>query len=273
MLGQALLFIALPSVGLWLKDLGQQGWIDVASGEYRDNWLVRGRGDAKFRRVTVERGRDGGRAARFGDQPGLPGEAADGVEHLVLGHRDDVVDVRLDVREGQLADLLDAERVGPRARGLRGRPGHAGARAQRVAGVGGQFRFDPDDPRPRQQGLDRDGDARDESAAADRDEDGGRRPRFGSGGEILGDLQADRALPGDHVPVIERRDRVVAPDPGDLFGGRDPGGERWLDADEFGPGRLDRVGLDRGRVLRDDDRGADAEQPRRVRDRESVIAA
>src|ERR1700742_4248429 len=265
MLGQALLFIALPIVGLRLKDLGQQGWIDVPSGEYRDDWLVRGRGDAEFRRVAVERGRAGGRAARLGDQPGLPGEAADGVEHLVLCHRHDVVDVRLNVREGQLADLLDAECVGPRARGLRGRPGYPGARAQRVAGVGGEFRLDPDDPRAWQQGLDRDGDARDEPAAADRDEDGGRRlrvpwPLIGTSAEVLGDLQADRALPGDHVPVVERRDRVVAPDPGDLFGGRDPGGEGWFDADKFGPGRLDRVGLDRGRVLRDDDRGADAEQ-------------
>jgi hypothetical protein len=93
------------------------------------------------------------------------------------------------------------------------------------------------------------------------------------GGEVLGDLQADRALPGDHVPVVERRDRVVAPHPGDLLGGRDPGGERRLDQDQFRPGRGDRVGLDGGRVLRDDDRGADAEQPCRVRHGEPVIAA
>src|SRR5487761_677463 len=175
MLVQVLLFIALPSVGLRLEDGGQQGRIDVAAGEYRDDWFAGSGSDAKLRRVAAERGGDRDRAARLGDQPGLPGEAADGVEHLALGDRDDVVDVRLDVREVQLADLLDAERVGLRARGLRGRPGHPGASAQRVAGVGGQLRLYPDDPGAWQQDLDRDRDARDEAAAADRDEDGGRR--------------------------------------------------------------------------------------------------
>ena len=133
-----------------------------------------GRSDAKLAGIAVQRGRHGGRAARLGDQPGLPGEPSYGVEHLVLGDRDDVVDVRLQVREGQLADLLDAQRVGSRARGLRGRPGHAGASVQRVARVGGELRLDPDDPRAFQQRLNGDGDTRDEAAAADRDEDGGR---------------------------------------------------------------------------------------------------
>ena len=85
MLGQVLLFIALPIVGLWLEDGSQQGRIDVPAGEYRDERGGRAGSDAKLGRVAAERRghRDG--AARLGDQPGLPRETADGTEHLLLG--------------------------------------------------------------------------------------------------------------------------------------------------------------------------------------------
>ena len=92
-------------------------------------------------------------------------------------------------------------------------------------------------------------------------------------GEVFGDLQADRALPGDHVAVVEGRDWCVARTLAISLGGRDPGGERGLDADQLGAG-VDAIAsvLTAGAFSGHDDRGLDRAAGR-VRDGEPVVAA
>ena len=73
--------------------------------------------------------------------------------------------------------------------------------AQRVVHAGGVLRLDADDAHLRVERLHVGRDAGDQPAAADRHEDRVERP-----GVLAQDLHADRALPGDHVRVVERVD-------------------------------------------------------------------
>ena len=91
--------------------------------------------------------------------------------------------------------------------------------------------------------------------------------------EVLGDLQADRALPGDHPPVVERRDLGVAPVARDPPRRLDPRRQRGRDRDQLRADAADQVGLDRRCGVRHDDRGRDPEQGGGVGDGESVVAA
>ena len=67
--------------------------------------------------------------------------------------------------------------------------------------AGGILGLDADDADLRVQRLHIGRDAADEAAAADRHED-----RVGARGELLQDLEGDRALAGDDVGVVERMD-------------------------------------------------------------------
>jgi hypothetical protein len=146
------------------------------------------------------------------------------------------------------------------------------ARAQRIAGVSREFGFNPDDPGPRQQRPDRDGDAGDHAAATHRDEDGGRRTAV-SRREVFGDLKADRALPGDYIPVIERRDLGVASCPRDVPRGFCSCRQRGRDRDQFRARAPDQVGLDPRSGVGHDDGGGDPQEGGGVGDGEPVVAA
>ena len=87
------------------------------------------------------------------------------------------------------------------------------------------------------------------------------------------DLQADRALPGDYRPVIERRDQHV-PVPGHEFlGGGDPRRQGGRHGHQFGTVVLDRVGLDLRGGARYHHHGVHAQQSRGVGHRVTVVAA
>jgi len=165
----------------------------------------------------VEQARGGGRgAARLGDQPDLKREPFDGLAHFAFGDRDDAAHVLLDMGERQLTELLDTQRVRDRTLRLFGGPGDALAAVQRIPGVGGEFRLDADDRGVRAPGADRRRDAGDQPAAADRHDDEVHVRA------VLGYLQPDCALAGDHLPVVERRDDEVPVLGGQLGGGSEP---------------------------------------------------
>src|SRR3954451_8073574 len=90
--------------------LGEPGCGDVASGERDPHTQARGIDLAREQR------REGRGAAGLGDGLGALEEQAHGVDDLGVGDRDDLVDERLDDREGQLAGHRELLAVGDRAR-------------------------------------------------------------------------------------------------------------------------------------------------------------
>ena len=91
---------------------------------------------------------------------------------------------------------------GRSAAGVRAEPS---AGAERLGGVPGEFRLDPDDLRVREAGR--------RSPPRCRRSARRRTPGTSTHGDIgcvLGDLQPDRALAGDHIRVVERRHHRLA---------------------------------------------------------------
>ena len=68
-----------------------------------------------------------------------------------------------------------------------------------LGGVGGKLRFDPENLGVGASGLDRGADAGGQTAAAD------RYQHVLDIREVVGDFQADRALPRDHIRMVEGR--------------------------------------------------------------------
>ena len=113
---------------------------------------------------------------------------------LVGVDEDHVVDVAAREPERLDPDLLDGDAVGEEADvGER----DAASRAERALHRVRVLRLDADDPDLRAQPLDVRGDAADQAAAADRDED-----RVDRLAQLAQDLHRDRALAGDHVDVV-----------------------------------------------------------------------
>jgi hypothetical protein len=154
---------------------------------------------------------------------------------------------------------------------------HLGQRVQvghvhRVAGLqaghhrGCVLRRGADDPDRRRPALERDAQAADQPAS------GHRGHGDGQAGDLLGQLEADGALPGDHVRVVERvheAEPALALDPlghlGRVVIGR-PGDDRLGAA---GPDRAQLYRVDR---LGHADRGRDPEPPGDVGHRRAVVA-
>ena len=132
-----------------------------------------------------------------------------------------------------MGERPDAERLRPRAVGDRprhgvGRPADDLAALQRVAGVGRELGLDADDPGVGSQGPDGRRDAAGKPAATDGHED------RGDVGQVVDDLEADRALAGDDPVVVVRRDDREA-----AFGGEPLGDAlalvaRRADRDDLG---------------------------------------
>jgi hypothetical protein len=115
-------------------------------------------------------------------------------DHLIV-HGDHVVDERGDVGQRQLAEPRHRDAVGD---GVADRHCHRVSGGQRRAHGRRLIRLHPDDPRLRPTGPDRRRDPRDQPATADGDHD-----RAGIG-DVVEDVQTERALSGDDVGVLER---------------------------------------------------------------------
>ena len=114
--------------------------------------------------------------------------------HLVGIGEHHLVDQRLAQAEGFTSNLLHRHAVGKKPDVVEL---HALPRVQRARHRGGVHRLDPDDADLRVDVLDVRGDAGNETAAAHRHEH--RVDRLGM---LPQDFHADRALAGDHVPII-----------------------------------------------------------------------
>ncbi len=129
------------------------------------------------------------------------------------------------------------------------------------------FRLDADDADARIQLLDVDGDAGDESAAADGHEHG---IEFARG--LAQDFHADGALAGDDIRIIERMHEyqlTLAPYAKRVLIGRI---EDIAVQDGLGAKFPDRLHLDRGRRARHDHDGGDAAMTRRQRQPLCMVA-
>ena len=153
--------------------------------------------------------RDGSatRRDRFRRQP-------DGGGDLRLGHGDDPVEVRTQVREGPSPEGLRPRAVGDRPRHVgRGPADDLARRSSDSRASAASSGSTPMTRAPGTQRLDRRGDAARQPAAADR-----ARGPAATSGSVLGDLEADRALAGDDPIVVVRRDDREAAFRGDRLG-------------------------------------------------------
>ncbi len=204
--------------------------------------------------------RERGRPAGLGHQPELLPEAALRLADRVVGHQHDVLDEPRRRRERDRSRLPGSERV-------RGVPadvdpdGPSGAQGlgHRRTPVG--LDADHADP-PLVPGRD----PADQPAAADRDQDGlGVR-------DLLRELGGERALAGDDLGLVER-----VQDEGAGLGRAGGAGLESLvvvagDQVDLGALLRDPARLDRRRGLGDEDLGAVAQAPGRVRDGEPEVA-
>src|SRR6185312_12944425 len=140
--------------------------------------------------------------ARHGERPGRLDDGASVLEHvlnrpadLVRADENDLVDALARDRERLLADAPDGDAVREYADALQD---HASPGLQRLVHRRGVLGLDTDDAHPRVEILDEDRDAGNEPSATDRNEYGIELPAA-----LARDLHADRALPGDHVGVVE----------------------------------------------------------------------
>ena len=128
-------------------------------------------------------------------------------------------------------------------------------------------RLDAHDAHLRVERLHVGGDARDQAAATDGDED-----RIGRVRQLAQDLHADRALPRDHVGVVERVDEGEAALAGDLDGMLVGVVEIVAVQHDLAAEVEHRLHLDGRRRLRHDDHGRDAAAARGERDPLRVVA-
>ena len=148
-----------------------------------------------------EEGRQPHGAGAFDDGLGALKELHDRHPDLGVGDRDDIVNVLAHEAEGDLARVLDGDPVGDRL-GLGGRVDLAVLERRDVRRAPGGLDADHADVRPL--ALDRKRDPREQATASERDDDGVDVRN------VFEDLEADRALPGDHELVVERVDERAA---------------------------------------------------------------
>ena len=184
------------------------------------------------------------------------------VGQLLLVHRHHAIHPLAGEGERQLADLAHGDAVGDRRAGVHAQPLAALERA-RHRRQRGRLHADHADVGPL--GLDGQRHTADESPAADGDEHGL------DVGQLLEQLEPERALAGDHARIVERMDEELA-----ALGAQRP---RQLVGvvvvasiqDHLGAVASRRRDFDERRVLGHDDRGRDAEPLGVERDGETVV--
>ena len=185
------------------------------------------------------------------------------VRDLLLGHRDDVVDPAPHDLERAHAGTLDRDAVGDGDR-RRHEDRLAALDAPHHRRHGGGLHADHLDLGA--QRLHRGGDAGDHAAASDRDD------HHVEVGHLLEQLETDRALPGDHMVVVERVNEGEAALGLDLAGVRVRRIEVVAVEDHLGA-QLARVGdLDERRPFGHHDDARDAQPRGMERNRLCVIA-
>jgi cysteine desulfurase family protein (TIGR01976 family) len=230
------------------EDLGQFAQVNVAARDHAHH--LAGPGPA------AQGGRGRQRPRALGDDPDALGERAHRVGDL--GHRDRqrTVDQRRDQRPHAVQHPAAAGAVHERGPVIdldRVPGGHRRGQRRGGLGLGGE------DLGVRPQRLDRAGDADRQPAAAVRDH---HRVRVG---QVVEDLQADRAVAGHHRRVLHRvHEQPLYPV--DVTGGDDVPPFVVRDLDHSAAEALDRGQLGLGRMVRDHDRGRDAERAGRPRD-------
>ncbi len=188
-------------------------------------------------------------AAGFGDELGLEEDAAHGVADVGLGDGKDAVDIRANVLEVQRADGLRAQAVGAGARGVGSGQFDQFAGAKALGSIGGEFGLGAEDAHVflRQLGCGRD--AADESAAADRSDDGAHVR------QVFEDLERERALARDDEFVVVRRNDGVAVSSGERFGFFLSLGTCGSHKHDLGAEAARAVDLYLGSIVRHDDDG------------------
>ena len=216
------------------------------------------------RDVAGEQRRGGDRAARLGDELDAVEQERHRGEDLLVGHEHDLVDELLHHRERELAGLGQHLAVGDVA-GDGDLDPLAGL--ERALGDGGGLRLDADHARVRVQRLDDGGAAGHQPAAADRGDEqvelAGVLEQLERGGAGAGG--DPRVVVGGHERHLPRRLGELAPRLHLGLGVAVVGGD-------LGAVALDRGELGGRRVLRHEDRGAEAELARRQRHRLRVVA-
>src|SRR3954447_7081701 len=152
---------------------------------------------AGWRRALAVRG-ERNCATRLADKVRIDGEFFDRGANLVFRHRDHAVDDPLKMREGQRGRLR-AQAVGNGPVAVLDGPVHPPTPLEAVGRIGSKLGLDPEDPDLRSPGLDRGADAGGQTPATD------RYQHVLHVGQVVGDLQADRALPRDDVRMVEGR--------------------------------------------------------------------
>ena len=143
------------------------------------------------------------RAAGLADQVGVDGEFTHCRANLVLRHRDQFIDHLLQMRESQRG-WLRSQAVGDRAVAVIDGPIHPFTPPKTLCGVGGEFGLDPEDLGFWARCPDSGTDTGRQAAPTHRDQ------HVLHLRQVLGDLQADRALPRDHIRMVERRYQYAA---------------------------------------------------------------
>ena len=182
----------------------------------------------------------------------------------IVRYPDDLLDRRLHDGEGDLADFANGDAVGEDADAIERDPSSG---LERLVHRVGFVRFDADDPDVRAQRLDVAGDAGDEAAAADRDEDRGDVAQL-----VAQDLVGDRSLPGDDERIVEGMHEREAGLANELVASCLGFGVAVAGQDDFRPERAHGLDLDLGRGLRHDDERPQAEMAGGERHALGVVA-
>ena len=221
------------------EDGEQERRIDVPAREERAH-------RALSLRLAREQRSDPDGAGAFDEELRALEQERDRLADLLVGHLDDLVERLLEDAHRQRARLLDCDPVRDR--------------------VAAAAHLDADEPQLRAQRTERDRDPGSQPAAADGDQ---HRLRVR---HLLGKLEPDRSLAGDHALVLER----VHEGRSGLLDAPHRRCERLLEAgadeDLLGAVADRRLDLRHRRVLRHEDRRVHAELARRPRDRLAVVA-
>src|SRR6202022_159410 len=227
--------------------------VEVATAEDRHNRPSDG--------GISHQGGHGGGPCGLHHQLAAEGDELERLDDRRVAHRAYLVDVALNQRQGKWSSVRRRQAIGD---GVEPRWHDRMTSGQALAPAGGLLRFHADDPGRRALLLDGDGNARDQTTPADRDDHGANV------GYRCQDLAADGALTGRDRRAIERVYQVEIT--GALLGLQAFLPLRERREDDLRAVAADRVELGDRRVVPDDDNAPGSNHLRRVSERQTVVA-